>query len=96
MDIVKPISAISLWIVLFYMLCNFGDEVTDAFLDLNESIYDLLWYQLPVDQQKYVILMIFNANHPVYLEGLVIRSVRETFRKVENFTKSFFFQSIKM
>lgn len=79
----QPISALTLWMTMFYFLCDFGDEATNVFIGLSNSIYDH-WYLHHVDQQKYFILMILNANKPVYMEGFAIQCTRETFKKVES------------
>lgn len=82
MQIISPVSCTALWMILFLMMCNFGDKVTNRFSDFSYSAYKVLWYQCPVNQQKYFILVILNGNKPVYLEGFVIQSTYLTFQKV--------------
>lgn len=67
---------------MFFLLCDYGDKVTNRFALLGDSYYNLLWYCLPVNQQKYIILSILNAKTPIYLEGSAIHSTREAFKKV--------------
>lgn len=83
MDIFKPMSAGSTWMILFFLLCNFGENVTNRFNGLRYSICDE-WYLYPVDQQKYFILMILDANNLVYLDGFAIHITRELFKKVKS------------
>lgn len=67
---------------MFYLLCYFGEQMTNRFSALSSTIYDV-FYLYPVDQQKYFILMILNASKAVYLEGFVIQSLTlRTFRNV--------------
>lgn len=82
MGIIQPMSVGTFWMIMFYFLCEFGDKATNRFFDLRDSIYGN-WYLYPVDQQKYFILMILNANKPVYIEGFVIQCTRETYKKVK-------------
>lgn len=76
MDISKPISGILIWMIVFFPLCDFGDKATNQFISLSDSYYEMLWYKLPVDQQKYFILMISDAQEPVYLVGFIAQCTR--------------------
>lgn len=67
---------------MFFLLCDYGNKVTSRFAALGDSYYGILWYYLPVYQQKYIILSILNAKTAVYLEGCAIHSTREAFKKV--------------
>lgn len=69
---------------MIFVLCNFGGEVTDQCASLGDSYYEMLWYLLPVDQQKYFILLNSNAQRPVYLDGFVVQCTREMFKQVRN------------
>lgn len=75
---------------MFYLLCDFGEQMANRFSGLSSAIYDV-FYLYSVDQQKYFILMILNANKAVYLEGFVIESLTiNTFKNVainENFCR---------
>lgn len=82
LEMFKPLQSVVIWMLIFYLLCHSGDKVTDHFNTLNDSYYEVLWYRLPVKQQKYFILLILNAQKPIYLEGFSIQNTRETFKKV--------------
>lgn len=70
--------------IVFFPLCDFGDKVTNRFTSLCDSYYEILWYHLPLAQQKHIILMILNAQRPIYLDGFMVQCTREMFKKVRN------------
>lgn len=70
------------WLILFFLVCDFGEEVTNQLTSISDSFYEILWYQLPIDLQKYFILSILNAETSVHLEGFGLYSTRDTFKKV--------------
>lgn len=72
-----------MWMILFFLLCDFGEKVTNRLTGLSDSIYDISWYLYPVHQQKYFFLMILNANKPVYVEGFFVKITRESFKQVK-------------
>lgn len=37
--------------------CYFGSKATESYADMGDRIFDLDWYKLPIDKQKYFILM---------------------------------------
>lgn len=82
LEMFKPVQSVVIWMSIFYLLCHFGDKVTDHFDSLSDSYYEVLWYRLPVKQQKYFILLILNAQKPIYLEAFTLQNTRETFKKV--------------
>lgn len=61
--------------------------VTNRYSNLSDLMYEN-WYLYPSDLQKYFVLMILNAQTPVYLEGISIHCTRETFKKVKFITIS--------
>lgn len=67
---------------MFFLVCDFGDKVTNELTSLCDSYFETLWHPLPVELQKYFILSILNAQTPIYLEGFGVYSTRETFKKV--------------
>lgn len=81
-EILAPFFGVLIWLILLFLLCDYGDKATNEFASLSYSYFEILWYYLPVDQQKYFILMISNAETPVNLEGFVVQCTRETFKKV--------------
>lgn len=81
-DVFLPVPSVITWFFVFFKLCDFGDKITYQLTAVSDLYFELSWYHLPVDLQKYFILMIMNAEKPVYLEGFVIQCTREVFKKV--------------
>lgn len=76
-------SIFAAWIPLFYLLCHFGESVTTSYGMIGDEIFMKLWYFCPLEQQKYILLMIQSGQQPVYFEGFArFDCSRETFRKV--------------
>lgn len=71
---------------IFFVQCNFGDKVTNRHSDLCEIICSGFWIYYPLNQRKKFILMIMNAQRPVYLEGVAAQCTRETFKQVTSIT----------
>lgn len=61
-----------IWVNMFFLLCDCSDYVAGQFASLSDSYYEVLWYCLPMDQQKYFIFSITNAESHIYFEGFAI------------------------
>lgn len=75
-------------IAIFFMYCYLGDEITSKSLQIADDIYGRIWYEYPVDSQKYMILMIMRAQRPFYFTGLtnsILNCSLETFKAVSNY-----------
>lgn len=56
---------------------------TESFGQMTECLFGYSWYELPVDLQKYFVLMIANAQQPMFYNGFKIAVLNlETFTKV--------------
>lgn len=57
--------------------------VTSAFLELDETVYAILWYNLPVELQKYLVPMLLSTQRPVIMKGVfALDCSRDTFKQV--------------
>lgn len=66
-----------------FVYCYLGKMVTDHFLAYADYVYNTNWQKLPVNLRKFIILMIQNAQRPLYYHGFhVMRLDLETFTKV--------------
>lgn len=66
-----------------FVYCFFGKVATESFATMADSLYEANWQNLPIELQKYFILMIANANRPLYYHGFNIAILNlETFSKV--------------
>lgn len=63
--------------------CYFGKLATESFEKMNNCLYDINWPDLPIDLQKSLIMMITNAQIPLYYHGFgMVHLKLETFCKV--------------
>lgn len=79
----QSVCAISSFVGALYLFCYFGDQVTQRFEDVGDSVYELSWYLLPLDMQKRLPMVIALTQRRVFVRGFAdTRSTREVFRKV--------------
>lgn len=74
---------LGVFLPFFLPVCNFGENVTTAFVTTEKSIYELMWYACPANQQKCLIIMLAMAQktYAVNIFGSVDCS-RDTFQMV--------------
>lgn len=66
-----------------FLHCFLGKMVTDRYDELSNDLYQSKWYNLPVELQKYFILMLANTQKPLFFDGLGIYVLDlETFASV--------------
>lgn len=66
-----------------FLFCHFGKSATNSYEMLADCLYESDFQSLPVELQKYFILMIADVQRPLCYDGygLVILDL-ETFSKV--------------
>lgn len=75
--------------MFLYLICYFGDNVTERIEDVGTAAYQLAWYVLPVDKQRDLSMLIGASQNGVYIEGIACaRCTREIFMRV-SLCKSF-------
>lgn len=52
-----------------FVLCYFGKVATSSFQNLSDVLYASDWTELSVEQQKYLVLMMSNAQKPMHYNG---------------------------
>lgn len=68
---------------VFFLTCNFGELVTSAFENLEVPFYNLSWHLIPIEQQRFVMLVLNAIQKPVVIKGLfALDCSRATFNKV--------------
>lgn len=78
------------WINGFYFLCDYGNQVTENFQNISDSMYDCPWYAMPLNLAKQFSKMIATAQKPIFLCGFInIQCTCIKFRKVNQKTFSF-------
>lgn len=77
-------SALLIHMIMLYILCFFSEKFSVRSYEIGDRIYcDLLWYKLPIRQQKTLILPIRRSQTPFRLNGYgIFDSSFELFLKV--------------
>lgn len=64
----------------------FGEMANNSFRRMPDDLYEFDWKDLPIQLQKYIILMLGNMQQPLYYHGFGVANLNlETFGKVRNF-----------
>lgn len=71
------------WMGFMLVVCNFGENVSNAYEALHPAIYDVPWHYCPVDFQKWVVLMLRASQEQTYIRGFFsITCSREMYKQV--------------
>lgn len=66
-----------------YFYCYYGNRSTDDYAQMANILFESNWNELPVEYQKFVKMMIANAQRPFFYHGLHIFHLNlETYLKV--------------
>lgn len=77
--------AVCVGVTNLFVHCFCGKMATQSYEDMITCLYDSNWHELPVPLQKFLILMIGNAQRPVYYHGFGVAILNmETFSKVSD------------
>lgn len=69
-----------------FVYCFFGKLATESYDEMATALFESNWQVLPINLRKYVILMIGNAQRPLYYHGFKIAVLNlETYLKVRTF-----------
>lgn len=67
-----------------FLYCYFGKMATTNYEQIAHCMYECNWIELPVEMQKYFVLMITDAQRPIYYQGFKIAILNlETMTKVK-------------
>lgn len=67
----------------FFEFCEFGNDVTSHFADVNDALYDASIALLNLGMAKHQPFIMNNAQNPVKMRSLMnIECTRELFKKV--------------
>lgn len=58
-----------------FIYCYFGANATEDLLYSVDYLFKADWYKLPVNLQKYFILMIANTQKPIVFDGMGMMKV---------------------
>lgn len=82
-DIGIIIYVTTIAITNLYFYCYFGDYTSNTFKDYPRYLFESNWYKLPIEYQKYFILIIASSQRPLTYDGFRLVSLNlETFLKV--------------
>lgn len=80
-----------------FLYCFFGKFATHSFEKMIRCLYEFSWMNLSTDLQKYVIIMIINAQRPIFYHGFRIVTLNlETFTKVMKTAFTYYLVIIKI
>ena len=89
--IVVILGAFAYTIWNLFIFCNFGKFVTQSFEKMANRIYESNWLDLSPNLQKYIVMMIANAQRPIYYSAFEIVYMNlHTFTSVREFFLPFF------
>lgn len=54
---------------ILFIYCYYGKIATDSYGGIADALYQANWQDLPIEYQKYFIIMIANAQRPLYYHG---------------------------
>lgn len=82
-SIISVICSFTISAINLYVDCYLSSVTTDQFLILIERLFEFDWYKLPVDEQRYFMLMIGNMQQPIAYDGFHVFSLNlATYSKV--------------
>lgn len=72
-----------------FLYCYFGKLATDSFTSMADCLFDTNWQHLPIELQKYFILIIANMQKPLEYHGFGVAVLNlQTFTEVRKTTDS--------
>lgn len=80
---------------IMFVYCYFGEMATESFGNLASALYESSWQNLSIKLQKCYILMIANAQRPLYYHGFHVSILSlNTFAKVRLRLNRFYYAHI--
>lgn len=84
-SLVKPIFIIFWSFGQIFLFCNFAENVTSQFAELNDTFYQCDWYVFSPKVQRMLPTIMINAQQPVIVRGFGnILCTREVFKNVNS------------
>lgn len=77
--------------VFNFIICYFADTVTYASLNVANVLYDMNWFEFPIEERKHILIMIQRAQTHFHFKGndSIVCSL-PTFLKVQFFLNNYF------
>lgn len=69
--------------IQMFIVCNFGEILTNRFGEVDNTIYGCDWYEFPYEIQRVLPIIMMGAQQSVIIEGFAnLTCSREAFKKV--------------
>lgn len=82
-NIVRPVTLIFWSFMSIFILCNYGQSVTNHFDLIYDGVCDCNWYLFPITDQRMIRLIMMKSQKPIIFKGFGnILLTREIFKKV--------------
>lgn len=82
--LVRPLTLVFWSFVGFFLLCNFGEQVSKQLDTITDAISECEWYSFPIEVQKMSLTVMTATQKPLIFSGFSnIRLTRDTFKKVK-------------
>lgn len=82
-NIVLVLMAVMISITDLLLYCFFGKAATESHQEIADCLFESNWLDMPIELQKYLILMIANIQKPLYYHGFGVANLDlETFKRV--------------
>lgn len=76
--------------MVLFLYCYFGKLATESMSAISDNVFDLKWYELTHNLQKYIILMLTDMQEPLYYHGFEVAVLNlSTFLRVSVFENQF-------
>lgn len=69
------IVALLIFVLNLFIYCYFGELATGSFEKMSDSLDDIDWYELPIELQRYFILMKANMQKPLHYHGFGVANL---------------------
>lgn len=67
--LIQIVDGLGIIVANVFTFCYFGNLVTNKLMEIDTTAYSLQWYEFPIKQQKYIILLMAQAQRPIVLSG---------------------------
>lgn len=85
LEFVVCLNCILSQLLFVYVECHFVTNITIKSLNIPNTIYNIRWYELPLEQQKLILPIIRQGQIPFSLDGYEFFSCSlETFAQVRS------------
>ena len=88
---IDPCVRIFWSIAQIFLFCNFGENVTNRFSGINDTIYECTsWYSFPKEVQRILPIVMVSAQQSLVIKAFGnISCTRQTFQKVNKSNTAF-------